>query len=123
MGNDDATMIWRGSIYPLHEVRSESKLETLRAAMECDGWTGRPLLVVLLAGAHRALTGSHRIVAAKLAGLDEIPCLVLDADEMGGDLAEAILAAADQDDCLALLRGAGLMDAAALLSEEECEVE
>jgi hypothetical protein len=66
-------------IIPPHEVRDDEKLEAIRASMEDDGWKGRPLLVVPHPAADRtflALTGSHRLAAAALAGREDVPCYV-----------------------------------------------
>lgn len=62
-----------------HEVREKSKFEKLVASFKDNGWEGRPLLVEKGEGSLRqSWTGSHRIAAAKKAGLEEIPCYVLD---------------------------------------------
>jgi len=49
--------------------------------MRKNGWQGRPLLVIERESKepwYVAWTGSHRIAAAIDAGLDEVPCYVLD---------------------------------------------
>lgn len=61
----------------------EGKVRRIAASMKARGWDGRPLLVE--EDLHRGLTawtGSHRIEAAKVAGLREIPCRVIIHDEV-----------------------------------------
>jgi hypothetical protein len=64
-------------IKPLHEVRSRKLLNDLVADMRKNGWRGRPLLVIEREADYVAWTGSHRIAAAKKAGLVAVPCYVL----------------------------------------------
>ena len=100
------------SLDPLHEVRDETKLAMLVASMDADGWTGRPLLVQDTGeGWYQAWTGSHRIAAAREAGIDSIPCVVIDnptLDPHGSDSTRA-----------RELSRAGLDAAADLMSQEE----
>lgn len=70
------------SITPLHEVRLPHHLRSLAADMKANGWNGRPLLVIEREEDFLAWTGSHRIAAAKLAGLADIPCYVLPESEL-----------------------------------------
>jgi hypothetical protein len=54
------------------------KVARIAAAMRRDGWQGRPLLIEEdLDGRLNAWTGSHRISAAREAGLVEVPCRVI----------------------------------------------
>lgn len=73
------------NIEPLHEVRDAGKLEALVASMERDGWQGRPLLVSARDGRFFAYTGSHRIAAARAAGLDRVPVVIIEIDETRTD--------------------------------------
>src|ERR1700753_448665 len=60
-------------IEPVNSVTDPKKLEGLIERFREDGWNGRPILVIK--GHHngvQALTGSHRIYAAKKAGI-EVP--------------------------------------------------
>lgn len=46
--------------------------------MQANGWVGRPLLVIeRVDGTFQAWTGTHRIHAARNAGLATIPCYVV----------------------------------------------
>lgn len=65
---------------PPHEVRDERKLARLANSMAADGWIGRPILVLKFGPHYYALTGSHRIAAARIAGLSSIPALTIDRD-------------------------------------------
>ena len=65
------------SIRPPHEVRRPAHLRALAARMRAHGWVGRPLLVEHSpAHGYQAWTGSHRIAAAQLVGLD-VPIVVV----------------------------------------------
>jgi len=53
-------------IKPPHEVRDKDKLKKLSESMKTDGWQGRPILAFVEPnGTIQAVTGSHRIAAAK----------------------------------------------------------
>lgn len=119
------------TLRPPHAVTHPDHLAALTAGMRESGWWGRHILAFCTDGeAPRPLTGSHRIAAARAAGLDTIPVLVLsgfdgdDADELA--LYEALdgalrgrgdLAALDT-----LLLDSGCPEAAALaeLAAEDC---
>lgn len=46
-----------------------------------NGWLGRPLLVLAEDdGVYQALTGSHRLAAARVVGLSNIPAIILSED-------------------------------------------
>jgi hypothetical protein len=65
-------------IDPLHEVRNFDLVDELAAAMKENGWEGRPLLLIERSSAgYLAWTGSHRISAARQAGLSAVPCYVI----------------------------------------------
>lgn len=77
------------TLRPPHAVRDAAHYEAIAASMRASGWQGRPILAFCTDGeAPRPLTGSHRIAAARAAGLGTIPVLVLsgfdgdDADEL-----------------------------------------
>lgn len=65
------------SIEPLHEVRDTDKVAALAESMATAGWLGRPVLVYDDGNGLHALTGTHRIAAARLADI-EVPVYVLD---------------------------------------------
>lgn len=67
---------WR--IEPPHVVKNERKYSELAAAMQESGWNGRPVLVYMSGGAYQAITGSHRIAAAREAGLERVPVLLIE---------------------------------------------
>jgi len=86
-----AERIYPDLIKPAHEVRDTEKLATLVEAMESGGWSGRSILAYRYAGTVCALTGSHRIAAARAACLDEIPVLVIEDEMVGDDSSSDIL--------------------------------
>ena len=49
-----------------HGIQEQDKLDSLVASMAVDGWLGAPLV----ADNDQLLTGSHRWVAAELAGIE-----------------------------------------------------
>lgn len=116
-------------IRPPHEVRDDAKLKQLVESMKSYGWIGRPLLAEQAGDENQfqAWTGSHRLAAAKKAGLEEIPVVLLD-DELieASELVERgkygrfwdSLLSDDEKGRLALLKDAGEEQAADLLKEE-----
>jgi ParB-like nuclease domain len=68
-------------ITPLHEV-NQTSLNELIADMKESGWNGRPLLVIERASDYLGWTGSHRIAAAREAGLSLVLCYVIREREL-----------------------------------------
>lgn len=68
-----------------HGVKGQKKCEKLKADMEKKWWKGRPLLIIECEGEYRALTGSHRLSAAKQAGLEEVPVACVECGTMFDD--------------------------------------
>lgn len=60
------------SIEPPHNVRDTKKLLSLTESMKNTGWQGRPILTYDVGRGEEALTGSHRIKAAREANI-EVP--------------------------------------------------
>jgi hypothetical protein len=110
------------SIVELHGVRDKKKRDALQTDMELRGWSGRPLLAYRDdSGAVFALTGSHRLAAARAADIDVPIALVSDAsmqhvDEIGRYLPE--IAGRDDDDVLQFLENAGDKRSAELMRLE-----
>lgn len=73
-------MVQTSSVCPPHEVRDTDKLSALVAAMTADGWSGRALLVVARGDRYVAWTGSHRLAAARAAGVTNVPVVVVSED-------------------------------------------
>jgi len=114
------------AIEPLHEIRDPEKLFRLQRSMCFDGWQGRPLLVMVYDRRLQALTGTHRLEAAILAGLDTIPVLLFNPlfDEellehacLMIDLEERLLEGNDYDR-LECLEQFGFFEAAQLMCLE-----
>jgi hypothetical protein len=80
-------------IHGVNAPYAESHVTRIAASMEKEGWQGRPLLVEEVRNyswdEYYAWTGSHRIEAAKRAGLTEIPCRLIRADEAEAAFSEA----------------------------------
>ena len=69
-------------IRPFHEEMVPEHTRKIAASMARFGWKGRPLVVMELRdGAIKGLTGSHRLRAALLADLPEIPVIQLTDEE------------------------------------------
>lgn len=87
-----------------HDAHDEARLNQLTESMRRDGWVGAPVVVIDREDADPlAVTGSHRIAAAREAGID-VPTVTL-ADlmaEHGASLADLIgdfeAAGLDHDD-------------------------
>jgi hypothetical protein len=110
------------AIEPPHGVRDEKKLDSLVESMKEKGWVGRPILAYDIGRGPEALTGSHRIQAARKAGIDEIPVVMVDneignyIDEAGESISEASYK--DADEVSDFLRKFGDKDAADLMMLE-----
>ncbi len=66
-------------ILTLHKIKRPQDLRLLIDSLRRDGWSGRRLLVEeYRPGHYQAWTGSHRLAAARRAGLRRIPVLVID---------------------------------------------
>lgn len=62
---------------PPHRITHPEKLDELRESMSEHGWLGGPLAGYRLRnGAIQLISGSHRVIAARLAGLKRIPAKV-----------------------------------------------
>jgi ParB-like chromosome segregation protein Spo0J len=72
------TRVNPADIKPLHTVRNPALVDRLAADMTENGWQGRPLLAIQGKLGYVAWTGSHRIAAAIKAGLQDVPCYVID---------------------------------------------
>lgn len=72
----------RSQIVPLHglpdHIRNDKKIKVLSRRMAEHGWQGLPLLAIDDGEQYQAWTGTHRLAAAKIAGLEEIPIVMLD---------------------------------------------
>ncbi len=68
-------------IEPPHEVDRPEALSKIEKRMSKEGWVGRPILVVDGVQGLSAVTGSHRIQAARNLGI-KIPIIKLDAEKL-----------------------------------------
>lgn len=110
------------AIEPPHEVRDPQKLEKIKESMVSAGFEGRPILAFDIGRGAEALTGSHRIRAARQAGLDKIPVVMISddianyTDEAGRTIQDA--AYMEADELADWLRKFGDDDAADLMALE-----
>lgn len=81
------------------------KVEKIAESMRVDGWVGRPVLVVDKGDYLQALTGSHRIQAAELAGVEVeyVELFSVDDDEVADLVYYLVNEAFDDSDRLATL--------------------
>lgn len=107
-------------LQPPHEVRDGDKLARLTDSMRRRGWQGRPLLIRRVGDGWQALTGSHRIAAARAAELETVPALAIDYDDLTDEQWEEIGYCRDTEDYLAVLGRCGrrLRRAVTLLNRE-----
>ena len=123
-GEYERMAAWK--IEPPHEVRDQKKLEDLAEKMRTSGWQGRPILAIDLGQGPEALTGSHRIAAAKMAGID-VPVIMVDddvanyEDENGKNIRDMMYESVD--DMANFLANAGDSDASNLAMAEHKEQE
>ncbi len=69
-------------IEPLNGITDHEKYEELVISFREDGYDGIPILAGNeCIGIYEAITGSHRIYAAREAGI-YIPCVIIDDDEI-----------------------------------------
>lgn len=108
-------------IEPPHGVRDVAKKDKLVRSMEKNGWVGRPILVFDAGRGNEALTGSHRIAAAKQSGI-EIPIYKIDenignyADENGNTIFDASYF--EEENIVKFLKEFGDKGAAKLMEQE-----
>jgi ParB-like chromosome segregation protein Spo0J len=95
------------NLTPLHEPRSARHLRNLAKDMKENGWCGRPLLVIERETDFLAWTGSHRIAAAKRAGLTSVPCYVLQESELTSRGFDAEFGHVEDYERLAILKTIG----------------
>lgn len=94
---NEAELLDPYSIETVNAVTDTEKFKYLTEEFEKNGYSGRPIVTVVDVDRVIALTGSHRIYAAKEAGI-EIPSIVIQYDsDNSGMLDELIEARTDED--------------------------
>lgn len=76
-------------IVPVNEVTDRRKYRYLTEQFAENGWDGRPVVVIDTGNGYTALTGSHRVAAARAAMID-VPAVVLEYSDELSDLVNAI---------------------------------
>jgi type I site-specific restriction-modification system R (restriction) subunit len=71
--------------------------------MSKSGWRGREILVIENEGSYQALTGSHRVYAAREAGIN-VKARIINTTRLTEDQINELIDARDDTDRLALLR-------------------
>jgi hypothetical protein len=119
-----ARLVSTTSVYPLHSVYDKYKYTKLVEDMDSHGWIGRPILVEPFGDGFAAWTGSHRLAAARAAGLSSIPVVIIDVETLLENEGEppdgkpfSSLATDDESRFDMLVRN-GLIDAAQLMGQE-----
>jgi ParB-like chromosome segregation protein Spo0J len=102
-------------VEPLHEVQSLAKVAELGADMRENGWNDRPILVVKTTLGYQAWTGSHRIEAAREAGLRSIPCYVIPESSIEPYGVDAAFGHVEDRERLEVLRKVGDAEAIRLM--------
>lgn len=110
------------NIQQVNEPFDKEKVSKLAESMERDGWQGRPVLAYRSEnGETFALTGSHRIEAAKEAGID-VPIYEIDGladfEDDDGDTISDITRSGDARDIAEFVKKLGDKSATALAEEE-----
>lgn len=96
-------IVSEGTIEECHCVRDEEKFNSIVESMEENGWIGRPLVVVDLGGEYKALTGSHRLAAARKAGIGKIPVACVEFGTMFEDYGYTAYDLKDPDETYRLI--------------------
>lgn len=113
------------SLEPVNETIPE-KVQALAKLMKDRGWDGPPLIAV----GDQALTGSHRLAAAQLAGLETVPVIVIDgerfriaAESAGLVDGEGEVRLRDDEDTLIVLKKMGFYEYSDVLMTMSDEVD
>lgn len=103
-------------IIPLHEVTDEAKVEAIAESMRANGWVGRPILVEDEdANETQAFTGTHRLAAAELAGIEpQVYSLVSGSTDIGALMFDCV----DDEDRLEVIEQGGDEMAIEIMQEE-----
>lgn len=103
-------------IRPLHEPESAAKVEAIVASMRINGWAGRPILVCNEdSNEPQAFTGSHRLAAAKLTGVEPE---VYSLEGKGTDIAMLMFECIDDSDRMTVVEEGGDQRAIEIMREE-----
>ena len=97
-------------------MRDRAKLDELVEGLRLKGWTGRPLLVHRVGRMFEAWCGSHRVAAARVAGVRILAyCVNPDGEPLGVDGPRTVIRNADR---LKILEAYGDTYAADLMRAE-----
>jgi len=110
------------NLIEIHTARNQKNLNTLISAMKKNGWNGRPILIYDNGNGSFALTGSHRIAAAREANI-LVPIKNVDAEKFASQLEKEGLTfdeliGSGDDRVTDFLRRAGDLESARLMEAE-----
>ena len=109
-------------VEPPHELQDLWDFAELARSMLDDGWRGRPLLVERIRGGWLGWTGTHRVLAAKVALLPYVPVVEVQKElwvRCHGEPPRSMLSETFEDHCrLGWLKMAGDWPAVALMEAE-----
>ncbi len=104
------------TIIALHGVTDTAKVEAIAESMRASGWMGNPILVDDEdSNEPKALTGTHRLAAAELAGIEPV---VYSLEGTGVDVAALFFDCADDEDMLEVIEQSGDEEAIRIMREE-----
>ncbi len=90
-------------IETINPITDRDKYKALVLDMSKSGWRGREILVIENEGSYQALTGSHRVYAAREAGIN-VKARIINTTRLTEDQINELIDARDDTDRLALLR-------------------
>lgn len=104
------------TIKPLHTAEDAAKIDAIAESMRANGWVGNPILVDDEdSNEPQAFTGSHRIAAAEIAGIEvEVYSLA----DSGIDIGALMFDCLDDDDRLELIEESDDEEATRIMREE-----
>lgn len=89
-------------LIPIHSAWDEDRTNRIVASMNQNGWQGRPVLALSVNGRNLAMTGSHRIEAARRSGID-VPVHWVDTSKTSDSLLAQYLRACGDTESAFLL--------------------
>lgn len=80
-GGGEVENVRPGDVNPVNDVTNMNKMYAISEDMSTNGFQGEAILAYDAGGYYQAVTGSHRIYAAREAGLEKIPVHVMDTSK------------------------------------------
>ncbi len=89
------------NINPVNPITNKDKFRAIALSMEENGWQGPPILAYQDGETTQAITGSHRIYAAREANID-VPVDTIDVSNFSEDDVDSLLSLTEDEDRVAL---------------------